>query len=102
MRCGKPDCAHSTPGLTFDALQPDCRCCPEDHDHDAAAACDGGHGTCKAIDCAVVTPLGEPCPGDHCGLEQDGCNVCRPLTITIVPGSNMPSVANMRHVAGGV
>lgn len=57
-------------------------CCQQDHDHAAAAnACPGGH---------------------DCGLGVDGCTVCRPLTITVVPGSTqVQPVAALRAVLGG-
>lgn len=104
QRCGKDDCAHNDPDSAFDGMQPDCRCCPEDHHHGQAAnACAGSHGACKLVDCQVVTPLGEPCPGQHCGLGVADCTVCRPLTITILPGSVQPPqapAALMHHVSG--
>ncbi len=68
-----------------------CPCCPEDHDHDAAAnACTGGHETAECPagpGCLVLTAAGEDCPGGHCAKGVDGCTVCRPVTITIPPGS---------------
>ena len=76
-----------------------CGCCPADHNHGQAAnACpgaglnhpgapcphpDGGRGRA----CNVATPLGEDCPGGHCGLGVEGCAVCRPITITLLAGS---------------
>jgi hypothetical protein len=76
-------------------------CCQVRHDHGAAAsACPGGHGDCPEPDtCAVWAgasanlrhPLvGQdpgPCPGGHCHKDIPGCTVCRPLVITVIPGS---------------
>jgi hypothetical protein len=45
-----------------------CSCCPQDHDHDAAAGCDQSHD------------------GD-CGKDNPDCPVCRPVIITAMPGS---------------
>jgi hypothetical protein len=66
-----------------------CACCPEDHNHGvAASACPGteaGHpgAACMSggASCVRLTPEGEPCPGEHCGLRVEGCTVCRPVTI---------------------
>lgn len=69
-----------------------CGCCPQDHDHAAAANnCPGGHGACKSggVKCTVVTPAGQKCPGGHCAFEDPDCSVCRPLVITAPPGSNV-------------
>jgi hypothetical protein len=84
------------------ACPPGSGCCPEDHHHgQAAAACPGGHGPCPVPgDCPVWlgtqphlpdsrerdTSAG-PCPGGHCGAGVKGCTVCRPLKITVLPGS---------------
>lgn len=77
-------------------------CCGQDHHHgQAASACKGGHGACPTPDnCPVwlgVQPhlensnardLGAgPCEGGHCGLGVKNCSVCRPLKITVIPGS---------------
>jgi hypothetical protein len=73
-----------------------CGCCTENHHHgQAASACPGKGGNhpgaeCPHPDpvaCTVLTPEGEECPGGHCGLGIPGCSVCRPLTITLLPGS---------------
>lgn len=93
-----------------------CRCCPENHDHAAAAnACPGGHDDapcpeprdCRLWKNATVDarhplyegghPLlapghrkGDPvpdCPGGHCHKDVPGCAICRPVTITVIPGS---------------
>lgn len=81
-----------------DGLDPDgqlaCGCCPLDHHHGLAAnACPGAEGShpgaaCPAPEnCIARTPLGRPCPGEHCGLGVEGCTVCRPITITLMAGS---------------
>jgi hypothetical protein len=64
------------------------------HGHDAAAmACPGlgnnheGAECPTGAACVVVTPAGEDCPGGHCAKAVDGCTVCRPITITGMPGS---------------
>jgi hypothetical protein len=83
-------------------------CCTEDHSgtpdvkvgtivfhgHDAAAmACPGLGNNHPGADCpvgpscVVVTEAGEDCPGGHCAKGVDGCTVCRPITITAMPGS---------------
>jgi hypothetical protein len=86
-------------------------CCEEDHHHgNAGAACPGGHGACPTPDrCPVwlgMQPHLEggnvrdasagPCPGGHCGPGVDGCTVCRPLKITVMPGS-----VTMHRATGG-
>lgn len=86
---------------TSDLSDPDaaliCGCCPENHHHGQnAAACpgiDAGHpGTpCHRAaggqECTLKTPSGEPCPGGHCGPGVAGCNVCRPITISVAPNA---------------
>jgi hypothetical protein len=76
------------------ALQ--CSCCPLDHHHgQAASSCPGitaGHPgvACHRVDhenCQLRTPLGEPCPGGHCTPGDPDCRVCRPITITPLPGA---------------
>ncbi len=47
-----------------------CPCCPEPHSHEAAA--NGCAGAGLAHD------------GDACGLDVDGCQVCRPCEITFM------------------
>ena len=86
-------------------------CCQESHSHtEAANACPGiiaGHpgapcpdadkarcltysgGYSAAPDLAPearVRRLGK-CPGGHCGFGVEGCTICRPVTITLLPGS---------------
>lgn len=87
-------------------------CCHEQHDHAAAAnACPGGHedapcpepaGRCRVWKGAIADALHPlfsgghplfsgtappPCPGGHCHKQVSGCTVCRPLVITMMPGS---------------
>jgi len=102
LRCGKQDCPHQDPDAAFDTLAPGCSCCTQDHHHgQAAGACQGGHGPCPTPDDCPVwqgmqphldgSPVRDtsagPCPGGHCGAGVDGCTVCRPLKITVLPGS---------------
>jgi len=101
------------PGITLGTLAcpPGSGCCEQDHDHDAAAnACPGGHGACPSPDnCPVwlgMQPHLEnsnardlsagPCKGGHCGLGVKNCSVCRPLKITVIPGS----VSVQRSIGG--
>lgn len=108
-----PECSHAD----IDA-QLSCGCCPEDHDHAAAAnACPGNHESAACPDppggCTVWEgatrdaqhPLyegGHPllpghargeevpaCPGGHCHKDLPDCGVCRPLIITVMPGSQV-------------
>jgi hypothetical protein len=90
---------------------PGAACCQQDHHHgQAATACPGGHGACPTPDSCPVwlgmqphlensarrdTSAG-PCPGGHCGLGVAGCTVCRPITITAIPGS-----VRLQHAIGG-
>lgn len=81
-------------------------CCPEPHDHGAAGnACPGNHDgapcpepvTCRtwksqnadAFHPAYDGPAPGPCPGGHCHKDTDGCTVCRPLIITVLPGTEL-------------
>ena len=77
-----------------------CGCCTQDHHHGVTAlACPGnsaiGHpgAPCSGRNprtCRVVTTpeerQGEPCLGGHCGIEVDGCTVCRPLIHYVTVG----------------
>lgn len=77
------------------ALQ--CSCCPQDHHHGQAAnACPGieaghpgvpCHQEGDGSGCTLRTPHGEACPGGHCTPGDPGCTVCRPITITPLPGA---------------
>jgi hypothetical protein len=84
------------------ACPPGSGCCEVDHDcGEAASTCSGGHGACPTPNnCKVWLSMqphlensnqrdtsAGPCPGGHCGLGVDGCAVCHPLTITVIPGS---------------
>jgi hypothetical protein len=117
-----PECSHYSLDASI-TCPPGSGCCAEDHDHAAAAdACPGGHdepcpepGTCRVWQAATADarhpayagghPLlgaehqaGDPvpdCPGGHCHKDVKGCTVCRPLTITVLPGS-----AAIQPVAG--
>jgi hypothetical protein len=89
--------------VTEDSSSPDaaltCSCCPEQHDHAAAAnACPGSHPPCPDTESCVFHGLeeGHPRTGDgalagHCwtgyGTKPDGCTVCRPVAITGLRGS---------------
>lgn len=80
-----------------------CGCCQEAHHHGkAASGCPGGHGACPSPqDCATwesgnrdahnaLRAAGKPvpsCPGGHCHKDIPECTSCRPLAITVIPGS---------------
>jgi hypothetical protein len=107
-----PECSHDNIDSHV-ACPPGSDCCQVDHDHGAAAnACPGTHddaacpelpGRCKVWQGATADahhPLFEPgthplfsgatvpdCPGGHCHKDVKGCTVCRPLIITMLPGS---------------
>jgi hypothetical protein len=81
---------------------PDSDCCQENHHHgQAASACKGAHGACPTPDQCLVwlgmqphledsnqrDRAAGPCPGGHCGPGVPDCTVCRPLRITVLPGS---------------
>jgi len=109
-----PSCALSNIDMTVG-----CGCCPDGHDHGAAArGCPGDHewencpeekGECRLWDEVTAEarhpsyrgghPLlgpehrpGDdipPCPGGHCHKDTPGCTVCRPLIITVMPGTEI-------------
>ena len=95
-QCGKWTVAGPEAGAD-PASALECGCCTQAHNHDLAAnACPGAGlnhqgAACSHPDggwaCNVVTPLGEDCPGGHCGLGVEGCTVCRPITITMLAGT---------------
>jgi hypothetical protein len=88
-------------------------CCKQDHSHDATAnACPQNHGTapcpnpgrCETWEQqkrdvvnldpdvhgqlkASLAHITGDCPGGHCGFGVPGCTVCRPVTVTVMPGS---------------
>jgi hypothetical protein len=78
-------------------------CCQEDHHHgEAANACPGGHADCPEPGTCLVWKrtqasvhpdeplprhLAGDCPGGHCHKDLPDCTACRPLIITMVPGS---------------
>jgi hypothetical protein len=78
-----------------------CPCCPEPHSHEANANDCPGAGLnhegagCAHPDpaaCLAVTPAGEDCPGGHCHLLLDGCQVCRPCMIEFVGAGALTTV----------
>jgi hypothetical protein len=100
-------CPMASLGAAVSCL-PECGQCTAGHDHDAAAnACPGiadRHGmaacpepeTCRtwrstnADEHRALRDAGQavpPCPGGHCHADLPGCTVCRPITITVMPGS---------------
>lgn len=107
-----PDCTHTDIDAKV-ACPPGSDCCAEDHDHAAMAnSCHGNHedvacpepaGKCTVWRGAIADahhPLFEPgshplfsgkepppCPGGHCHASIPDCTVCRPLIITMLPGS---------------
>lgn len=110
------DCTHSDIDAAI-ACPPGSDCCPEDHDHAAMAnSCHGNHedvacpeedGKCRVWQGAIADAhhpmyagahplLGADhaaddripeCPGGHCHKDIPDCAVCRPLVITVLPGS---------------
>ena len=83
--------------------EPGSDCCKLKHSHDAAAnSCRETH---EGHPCAHPDPArcpvwrnteGDgPCPGGHHGLGVQDCSVCRPVTITVMPGST-----NLQLAAG--
>lgn len=87
--CADPGCGHLDPDYAFDLAQPACnaegKCCDKGHTEPHRGAmkdCDGGHAPCTDDTCPVAHEAGVA----HCGPGVDGCNVCRPLTITVPPG----------------
>jgi len=111
----QPGCSHADPDAMVRCPPGAAQCCQVDHDHAAAAnACPGGHGacpepeTCRLWKGAIADafhpqftgghPLFEgteppPCPGGHCHKDIDGCTVCRPLIITMLPGGTTVALA---------
>ena len=98
-----PDCDFTDLGDTIK----DCSCCPGDthpgltHDQNAMA-CPGINNQHTGVPCPVPdncptwisgtsnvagSTTAGPCPGGHCALNVPGCQVCRPVVITLMPGS---------------
>jgi hypothetical protein len=108
----QPGCTHENIDAAV-RCAPGSGCCTEDHDHGAAAnACPAAHDgaacpepdVCRVWKGAIADashplsdgshPLYEgttppPCPGGHCHKDVDGCTVCRPLIITVLPGTTI-------------
>ena len=78
---------------------PGTNCCKEAHSHDQNA------NSCPALASGELHPEA-PCPvpahadfspdhvdctGGHCGFGVPDCTVCRPVTITVMPGSTVIS-----------
>lgn len=106
------DCTHSDIDASL-TCPPGSDCCPLGHDHAAAAnSCPGGHedvpcpedaGRCRVWAGAIAdahhpqfVPGSHPlfsgekipdCPGGHCHKDIPDCTVCRPLIVTVMPGS---------------
>ena len=102
----KPGCSHGDLDAAVACPPESADCCQEDHDHAAAAnACPGGHddscpepagacGTWKNATANTRHPSydGDPpgdCPGGHCHKDIKDCTVCRPLIITMMPGTTV-------------
>jgi hypothetical protein len=90
---------------------PESGCCQEAHSHDQAAnACpgitlghpgapcaaadpdrclshSGGHSAARDLSPEERVRRTGTCPGGHCGPGVPGCTICRPVTITLLPGS---------------
>lgn len=98
-------CPMASPPVSV-TCRADSDCCKIDHDHQAAAdACTADHsdqdcpdppGKCPShlsmqawAHSGDVLPdhLADDCPGGHHGLGVEDCTVCRPVTITAMPGS---------------
>jgi hypothetical protein len=108
-----PECSHADIDAKVACPPEATQCCQVDHHHgNAANACPGGHddvacpeppGQCKVWRGAIADafhpefvpgshPLFSgakppPCPGGHCHAAIPDCAVCRPLIITMLPGS---------------
>jgi hypothetical protein len=100
-------CPMSDPAASI-TCRADSDCCKTDHDHQAAADnCPADHSDHPCPDepgkCGVhlgmqmwahdedTLPdhLQGDCPGGHHGLGVQDCSVCRPLVITVPPGSTV-------------
>lgn len=113
------DCTHSNVDAAV-ICPPGSDCCPRDHDHAAMAnSCHGNHeavpcpedaGKCRVWKGAIADAYhpqftghhalfklekDEPppsCPGGHCHADIPDCAVCRPLVITVLPGTTVSPV----------
>jgi hypothetical protein len=111
------DCTHSDIDANL-ICPPGSECCSLSHDHAAAAnSCPGTHGDAPCPEppgeCATwkgaiadafhpeFTPGSHPlfsgkdipaCPGGHCHKDVKDCTVCRPLVITVLPGTQIAPV----------
>jgi hypothetical protein len=113
-----PDCTHTDIDGQL-ACAPGSDCCSQDHDHAAMAnSCHGQHDDvpcpeprkCTVWKGAIADarhPLSDgshplfaalgldasdsipDCPGGHCHKDIKDCAVCRPLIITMLPGTNV-------------
>ena len=69
------------PGISHDAAA---NACPEVHEGHACA-----HPDPAACPVWANTPGDGACPGGHHGKGVRDCTVCRPVTITVMPGSTV-------------
>lgn len=105
-----PFCALTDLGSNVQC-DPDSGCCQKSHSHDAAAnACpgiaagghpgapcpdegsrclvySGGHSAAQDLAPEARVRRAGKCTGGHCGPGVTGCTICRPVTITLLPGS---------------
>ena len=54
--------------------------------HEMAAAAQY-EGVKAALEQAIGQPVEGDCPGGHCAVGVNGCQVCRPISITVLAGS---------------
>ena len=96
VQCKQCGAWTTTPDVSDVGALKMCGCCAEDHDHDETAnACPSANIGHQGVTCPEpdpvnqchVTPAGEDCPGGHCHVSLPDCTVCRPVTITLMPGS---------------
>ena len=59
--------------------------CP-DADADRCLVHSGGHSAALDLAPEARVRRAGKCPGGHCGFGVDGCTICRPVTITLLPG----------------
>jgi|GEM_PF-1519290 len=75
--CPEPGTCRVWRGAVADALHP---------------ASDGTHPLFTQATGAVKDGVLPPCPGGHCHKDTEGCTVCRPLIITVMPGTELVPV----------